>query len=62
VTTSWIKPLEVPCGEQFQDDVVASHHYMECDECDRIHKARNFRPIREPVEPPQAPRLLPWRR
>jgi hypothetical protein len=31
----------VPCGERFDWDE-ASWHYLDCDECHTVHKARNF--------------------
>jgi hypothetical protein len=33
--------VTVPCGERF-DWNEASDHYLLCEECDRIHRARNF--------------------
>ena len=43
VTWNLPSPFRVPCGLEFADEIQASEHYMACPECDRIHKARDFR-------------------
>ena len=38
----WLHFIELPCGAEFRSDAEASAHYLECEECDRIHRERNF--------------------